>query len=137
MPVIVHPKDPFKRVDLLASTRPIKVRVGGQVVASTNYAVHLHETSLITRYYIPLSSVDVSVLRDSELTTQCPYKGTASYNHVELPDGKKFENVVWYYKAPLLESIGVAGLVSFYNEKVEIELDGVVLEQPKSAVANY
>ncbi|CEJ93001.1 hypothetical protein VHEMI08621 [[Torrubiella] hemipterigena] len=123
IPIYVHPKDPFKRVDILPSSREIEVRVDGQTVAKSSFAMHLFETGLPTRYYLPLGSVNVSVLRRSDLTTKCPYKGEAEYYHIFV-GGKTHENLVWYYRNPIQESIGIAGLVCFYNEKVEILVDG-------------
>lgn len=125
LPIYGHPKDPFKRIDILPSTRPIEVRIGGTTVAKSSFAQHLHETGLRVRYYLPLASVvDPALLRRSSTTTYCPYKGTAEYYDVVLEDGREFKDVVWYYRATLHESAAVAGLISFYNEKVEILLDG-------------
>lgn len=145
-PIYVHPKDPFKRVDILASTRPVAVSVGGIEVARSTSSMHLYETGLPVRYYLPLTSIRPDVLRPSDLRTRCPYKGEAEYYHVQV-DGKLFENIVWYYRQPTLESAKVegktsfsaclptradrhSGLCCFYNEKVTIELDGETLEQP-------
>lgn len=126
MPIYVHPKDPFKRIDILPSTRPIEVRLDGKTVCKSSFAMHLFETGLPTRYYLPVGSVDASLLRRSELVTKCPYKGEAEYYHV-IVDGKIHENIVWYYRNPIQESIAIAGLICFYNEKVEVLLDGMVL----------
>ena len=131
MPIYRHPRDPFKRIELLLSSRPIEVRVGGQTVAKSAYSVHLLETGLPTRYYLPLSTIDQSVLRKSDTSTTCPYKGDAEWYHVEL-NGDKHQDLAWYYRIPTHESLGIAGLVSFFNEKVQIILDGKVLEQPQT-----
>jgi uncharacterized protein (DUF427 family) len=123
MPVFVHPKDPYKRIDVLPSQRPIEVKVSGRTVAKTNWSMHLYETGLPVRYYLPLGSVDQSVLRKSSLITKCPYKGEAEYYDVVV-DGKKHEGLVWYYRLPTRESAAIAELVCFYSEKVELYLDG-------------
>lgn len=128
-PVYVHPKDPFKRVDILASMRPIKISVGGKVIAETTTSMHLYETGLPVRYYMPLTAVDQSVLRLSDLRTKCPYKGEAEYYSVVV-DGKEWKDVVWYYTRPTVECAAVQGLVCFYNEKVEVEVDGKKEERP-------
>jgi uncharacterized protein (DUF427 family) len=130
-PIYVHPKDPYKRVDILASSRSIEVKVGGKTVAKSPVSSHLHETGLPTRYYLPLGAVDQSVLRKSDLVTKCPYKGEAEYYHVVI-DGKEHKNIVWYYRLPTHESAAVAGQVCFYNEKVDIVLDGEALDRPKT-----
>ncbi|KAL6862215.1 DUF427 domain-containing protein [Trichoderma novae-zelandiae] len=123
-----HPKDPFKRIDILPSTRPIEIRIAGTTVARSPFAHHLHETALRVRYYLPLTAVvDPAVLRPSKTTTYCPYKGTAEYYHVVL-DGQEHRDVVWWYRAPLHESAAIVGAISFYNEKVEIFLDGDKVE---------
>ncbi|KAK2054548.1 DUF427-domain-containing protein [Colletotrichum caudatum] len=130
-PIYVHPKDPFKRIDILPSSRPVEVKVAGRTVAKTDFAVHLLETGLPTRYYLPLASVDQSALRKSELLTKCPYKGDAEYYHIVV-DGEEHKDLVWYYRNPTHESAGIAGLLCFYNEKVDIFLDGRLLERPKT-----
>ena len=130
-PIYVHPKDPFKRIDTLQSTRDIKVSIDGHVIAHTQTSMHLYETGLPVRYYIPLTSVDASVLRSSETRTRCPYKGEAQYWSVEI-DGKLYEDLFWYYVNPTLESSMVRGLLCPYNERVDIEVDGVKVERPKT-----
>ncbi|KAF2088815.1 DUF427-domain-containing protein [Saccharata proteae CBS 121410] len=133
-PVFVHPKDPFKRVDILHSTRPVKVLIDGTVVAEVGSSMHLYETGLPCRYYIPQTAVKQELLRPSELRTRCPYKGEAEYYHVVIGD-KTYRNLVWYYRTPTHESAAVAGLLCFYNEKVDIELDGEVLDRPRTQFA--
>ena len=130
-PIYVHPKDPFKRVDILESTRPVKVSVEGQMIAKTTTSMHLYETSLPRRFYIPFTSIDASVLRPSTTKTKCPYKGDAEYYSVEI-NGKLHEDLFWYYRNPTLESSKVVGLCCPYNERVDIELDGEKLERPKT-----
>lgn len=126
-PIYVHPRDPYKRVDVLASSRHVEVVVDGQTVASSTQPRILFETSLPPRYYLPLSDVRTHLLRPSPTTTSCPYKGTASYWHVG-----DHEDVVWIYRAPLPESQKVAGLVCFYNEKVDLYVDGELQDRPES-----
>lgn len=115
-PIFVHPKDPFKRIDILTSHRPIKVYVSGVngkriCIASTPSAHHLYETGLPCRFYMPLTAVLASVLRPSERRTRCPYKGEAEYYSVELPGGKVYEDVVWFYNRPTVECAGIMGEV--------------------------
>lgn len=119
-PIFVHPKDPYKRVDIVASTRSLKVIVGGQTVAVATTSMHLYETGLPVRYYLPLTSIDQSVLQPSNSKTQCPYKGEAEYYNVAV-DGKEHKDIVWFYNRPTIECAQVTGLCCFYNEKVEIQ----------------
>lgn len=113
-----QPRNPYRRVDVIASSRRVEVVVDGRVVADTTRAMFLFETNHITRYYLPVEDVMPGILRPSDHTTYCPYKGTASYHHVEL-DGRVHENIVWSYKDPLDECLKIRDLVSFYNEKVD------------------
>ncbi|KAI1123046.1 DUF427-domain-containing protein [Nemania abortiva] len=133
----VHPKDPFKRVDVVFSTRPVRVLVAGVEVARAPASFHLYETGLPVRFYLPPASVHTQFLRDSATVTACPYKGEANYYDVVLSgeeeEGRK--DLVWYYKNPKMECAAIAGCLCFYNEKVDIELDGAVLERPKTHFA--
>ncbi|KZT22052.1 DUF427-domain-containing protein, partial [Neolentinus lepideus HHB14362 ss-1] len=127
-----HPRDPYKRVDVLPSSRHVRVEVDGVEVADSREPRLLFETHLITRYYIPRADVRADLLVDSQLTTYCPYKGTASYYNVKLPDGRKAENVVWYYPEPYPECADVKGCVAFYDEKVDVWVDGEKVPRPKT-----
>jgi uncharacterized protein (DUF427 family) len=126
-PIYVHPRDPYKRVDILASSRHVQVRIDGVTVADSHQPRILFETSLPPRYYLPLSDVRMDLLRHSDTRTSCPYKGMAEYWHL----GDR-EDIVWIYRTPLPESQKVAGLACFYNEKVDIVVDGELQERPKS-----
>lgn len=110
--------------------------------------MHLYETGLPCRYYLPPPSVDTTLLVPSETRTQCPYKGEAQYFSIDLGkkkkeeegdgqggddgDGGLYKDLVWYYQTTTLESSPVAGMVCFYNEKVDIELDGEEVERPET-----
>ena len=82
--IFVHARDPYKRVDVVNSSRPVKVTVGGVTVAETRRARFLFETRLPTRYYIPPEDVRMDLLVPSEKVTSCPYKGTARYYSVRI-----------------------------------------------------
>lgn len=114
-PIFVHPKDPFKRIDILASTRHIRVLIDGVQVAEATSSMHLYETGLPARYYLPFTSIRPDVLRPSKTRTRCPYKGEAEYYSVEV-NGKVHEDVIWFYRQPLLESARVEGsFLDFQN----------------------
>lgn len=119
-----HARNPYHRVDVLASSRHVTVQIGGVTVADSVRPVVLFETGLRARYYLPLTDVKTELLRTSDTVTHCPYKGTAAYYSVEV-DGTTHDDVVWTYRTPLPESIRVAGLVCFYDEKVDVLVDGV------------
>ena len=122
--VFVHARDPFTRIDILQSSRHIEVFVGGEKVADSVQPRILFETGLPARYYLPKTDVRMDLLEATDLKTACPYKGTASYYSVTSGDTTA-ENVVWWYPAPAKESADIAGMVSFYNEKVNIVVDGI------------
>ncbi|NNF63080.1 MAG: DUF427 domain-containing protein [Acidimicrobiia bacterium] len=132
--VYVHPKDPYSRVDILRSSRHVEVSIDGQVVADTTRPTILFETGLPARYYIPKIDVRMDLMQPSTLHTDCPYKGTASY-WSPMVNGTLRENLAWEYPVPTHESVKVAGLVSFYNEKVDVTIDGVLQERPRTHFA--
>ncbi|MEA1902953.1 MAG: DUF427 domain-containing protein [Actinomycetota bacterium] len=129
--VFVHARDPYTRVDILPSGRRVRVEIDGMTVADTTNGSFLYETNLPTRYYMPKTDVRMDLLSPTDLATACPYKGTARYWNVSV-DGSTHENVVWGYDAPLPESQKIAGLVAFYNEKVDIFIDEVLQDRPKT-----
>lgn len=129
--VYVHARDPYTRIDILPSGRGVRVEIDGVTVADTSNGSFLFETGLPTRYYIPKTDVRMDLLTPTDLRTACPYKGSARYWNVTV-DGEVHENVVWGYDTPLPESQKIAGLVAFYNEKVDIYVDEVLQERPKT-----
>jgi uncharacterized protein (DUF427 family) len=129
--VHVHPRDPFTRIDILPSSRHIQVEVDGVIVADSHRPLLLFETGLPTRYYLPQTDVRLDLLTPSAHTTQCPYKGTAEYWHLESGE-HPHENAVWTYRSPVHESARIAGYVSFYNEHVDLIVDGRRLDRPRS-----
>jgi len=127
---VVHPRDPYHRIDVLDSDRHVVVRVGGEVVADSRTARMLFETGLPPRYYLPPEDVRLDLLpRTDGLTTGCAYKGFARYH-----DAAGAEAVAWVYDEPLRDGEPVAGRVSFFQERpeVELELDGAVEEPPRT-----
>lgn len=131
--VYTHPRDPYTRVDILPSSRHVRVEIDGIVVAESSQPRLLFETGLPTRYYLPMTDVRMDLLRPSSSQSYCPYKGTATYFLLETPDSIK-PDVAWIYRTPLPEGQKVAGLVSFYNERVDIFVDGVALDRPPGRV---
>jgi uncharacterized protein (DUF427 family) len=124
----VHPRDPYHRVDVLATDRHIRISLDGTLLAETDRALALFESNLPARWYLPIEDVRAE-LAPSDTVTRCPYKGTASYYSVKLEGGK---DLVWYYEQPLDEVGRIKGLACFFNEKVDIELDGELQQRPDS-----
>ena len=118
--VYVHARSPYARVDILASSREVRVEIDGVTVAETDQPRILFETGLQPRYYLPLTAVRLDLMQPSSLTTQCPYKGTANYWSVG-----PHEDVAWTYRTPLPESQKIAGLVCFYQERTDLFVNGV------------
>jgi uncharacterized protein (DUF427 family) len=121
-----HPHDPYSRIDVLKSSRHVKVSVNGEVLAESTRPVLLFETNLPTRYYLPREDVRLDALKPSDTTTYCAYKGDATYwSHGG-------EDVAWTYESPLREAEPVRDLVCFWNERTDIEVDGKLQERPES-----
>ncbi|MFF5979772.1 DUF427 domain-containing protein [Streptomyces olindensis] len=127
--IFVHPRDPHKRVDALPSSRHVQVGVGGTLVADTRRPVLLFETSLPTRYYIPRDDVRLDLFEPTDHRTACPYKGRARY-WTWHGAGKVPRNILWSYPDPLPAVAAVEGLFAFYNEAVDLTVDGERLERP-------
>lgn len=130
-PVYTHPRDPYTRVDILASSRHLEVKVDGVTVAESHQPRILFETGLPPRYYLPLNDLRLDLLAPSDTVSQCPYKGTANYWHLDVSD-QRHEDFVWMYRTPLPESQKIAGLAALYNEKVDLYLDGELQERPRT-----
>jgi uncharacterized protein (DUF427 family) len=129
--IFVHARDPYKRVDVLDGSRHIRVALDGVTLAETRRPRLLFETGLPTRYYIPPADVDWTHLSPSTTRTACPYKGEASYHDV-LIDGRRHADLVWYYPYPVLNCAKLAGHLCFFNEKLDIHEDGMLLPRPQS-----
>src|ERR687895_1294147 len=127
--VFTHPRDPYTRVDILPSSRHVRVEVDGVTVAESAKPTLLFETGLPTRYYLPKTHVRMDLLVPTYSVSHCPYKGQAEWWSVRAGD-EVHENLTWSYRTPLPESQKVAALVAFYNEKVDIYVDGVLQERP-------
>ena len=133
-PVYHHARDPYHRVDILGSSRHVRVEVDGVTVADSSRPVILFETGLPPRYYLPLSDLRTDLLTPTPTQTGCPYKGTATYWTVDAGHGPH-PDLVWAYRAPLAESQKIAGLACFYNEKVDLYLDGELQDRPRTHFA--
>jgi uncharacterized protein (DUF427 family) len=126
--VFVHPRDPYHRVDVLRSSRHVRIELAGQVVAESSRPCLLFETGLPTRYYLPKQDVRMDLMEASRKTTQCPYKGIAVY--WTMRDGPR--DILWGYPFPIPECPKIENLVSFFNEKVDIYVDGDLQARPST-----
>jgi uncharacterized protein (DUF427 family) len=132
--VFVHARDPYHRIDVLNSSREVRVVFGGQTVAVTRRARFLFETALPVRYYIPKEDVRTDLLQQSHTATACAYKGpTSRYWQVSTADGS-VRDIAWSYEDPAPEVATIAGMVAFFNERVDaIYVDGK--EMPRTQTA--
>jgi uncharacterized protein (DUF427 family) len=122
----VHPRDPYHRIDVLKTDRHVRALLNGEVLADSRRAVALFESNLPPRWYLPVKDVTVE-LEPTDTVTRCPYKGTAAYY-----SAASIDDLVWYYAEPLPEVGRIRGLVCFFNERVDIELDGELQERPET-----
>jgi len=129
--VFVHPRSPYHRVDVLNSSRHVRIEVDGETVAETSRPRLLFETGLPMRCYIPRADVRTDVLEPSDTHTQCPYKGIASYFSVRTGD-RLHEDLVWMYPFPIPECPKIEGLVAFFDERVDVWIDGELQVRPES-----
>jgi uncharacterized protein (DUF427 family) len=128
--IFVHPRNPYARVDALRSTRRIRVELDGVVLAESGSPVLLFETGLPTRYYLNRTEVNFDALERTGTQTPCPYKGrTSDYWAVRTPVAT-YPDLAWSYSFPTPAVQAIAGLVCFYNEKVDTFLDDRPLERP-------
>jgi uncharacterized protein (DUF427 family) len=135
--VFVHPRNPYTRVDALRSTRTVRVESKGVVFAESSSPVLVFETGLPTRYYVNRTDVDFRHLVPSDTVTACPYKGTTTgYWSARIGD-RVHPDIAWSYDFPTRELLPIAGLVAFYNEKLDIFLDGTQLERPRTHFSDH
>ena len=123
--VFTHPRDPYTRVDTVPSSRHVRVELDGVTIAETVKPTVIFETGLPTRYYVPKTHVRMDLLNPTETVTHCPYKGDAEYWSLQI-GGRVYPDVAWSYRTPLPESQKAAGLLSFYPERVDVYVDGVL-----------
>lgn len=126
--IIVHPRDPYHRIDVLNTSRRVVVRVDGEEVARSESVRILFETGLPQRYYLPRDDVHMERLSRSLVRTGCAYKGYAEH----FDHGSEVPAVAWSYREPRPEVALVRDLVCFYQERPEValEIDGEVPAWP-------
>ncbi len=130
--IFVHPRNPYVRVDALRSTRTVRIELEGLVLAESAAPVMVFETGLPTRYYVDRSKVDFSYLRPSETVTSCPYKGQTTH-HWSVDTSRGLQpDLGWSYDFPTRQLLPIAGLVAFYNEKLDVFVDGELQPRPET-----
>ncbi len=127
--VHAHARDPYHRIDVLRSSRHVKVVVDGVTLADTSRPTLLFETLLPTRYYVPQEDVRMDLLEPTQTKSRCAYKGQASYWSVKVGDRVE-RDLAWGYMEPTLEASKIKGLPCFFNERVDLYVDGELQERP-------
>lgn len=121
-PVMAHPHDPFKRIDVLRSNRHVVVEIGGIAVAESSRPTMLVETLLPVRWYLLREDVRMDLFTPSDTHTVCAYKGIASYlSAAGAPD------VAWFYPSPLHDALAVKDMVSFWRAAT-VRVDGAPVD---------
>jgi uncharacterized protein (DUF427 family) len=135
--IFVHPRDPYKRIDAIKSSRSVKVVLGGETVAESAQATFVFETGMPTRYYLPMDDVRMELLTRSDTSTRCPYKGQASYWSVRA-GGQVYDDIVWGYPDPVAEAPKLKNLLCFFNENVDaIFINGQAEPKVKTKWSKY
>jgi uncharacterized protein (DUF427 family) len=119
---VAHPRDPFHRIDVLPSSRQVRLELDGQVLAASSRPALLFETMLPTRYYLPRADVTAELI-PSDTRTWCAYKGQASYFSASV-GGRLVPDIAWTYPDPRPEAAPVRGLIAFFDERIDVDLDG-------------
>jgi uncharacterized protein (DUF427 family) len=126
-----HPRDPYSRIDVLKSTRHVRISLHGELLAESRRPNVLYETALPPRFYLPVEDVRDELLVPSPRRTRCAYKGSASYWHVRVGD-RLVEDLVWTYRDPEHDARPVADQLCFFNERVDLEVDGERQTRPRT-----
>jgi uncharacterized protein (DUF427 family) len=128
--VFVHPRSPYTRVDAIRSGKRVRIELDGVLLAESAAPVLVFETGLPTRHYLDRTCLDLDVLEPSDTVTACPYKGrTTAYWSARI-GGTRYPDLAWCYDFPTRQLLPIAGLVAFYDEKVDTFIDGALQERP-------
>ena len=124
-----HARDTTKRVDTVPSDRHVRVELDGELVAESRRTHALFESWLPARWYFPPDDVRSEVLVPSTMTSDCPYKGHARYWSVQTST-TLHPDLAWSYAEPVVECPRIVGLTSFFNERIDLILDGELQDRP-------
>ncbi len=113
---------PYHPITIAPAAHPVEGRAGGALAARSVRALALHEATYPAAYYIPLDDITARLI-PSETRTWCPFKGEASYFHLETADGERIVDAVWTYGDPAPAVAAIAGHGAFYAGKVDVIAD--------------
>jgi uncharacterized protein (DUF427 family) len=128
-----HPRDPLHRIDVRLSSRHVRIELDGDVLAESSRPRLVFETKLAVRYYLPREDVRMDQLRPSPTRSICAYKGSASYFTLELAGRPAVADIAWTYEQPLPDAAELTGYVCFFDERVDVIVDGELRERPRTA----
>ena len=126
-----HPRDPYSRIDVCRTTRHVRVSLDGHPLAESRRARVLYEAALPPRWYLPAEDVRTDLLVPSGHMSRCAYKGAAAYWHVRVGDRVE-EDLVWSYPDPEHDAEPVRDMYCFFDERVDVELDGTTVARPST-----
>jgi uncharacterized protein (DUF427 family) len=136
-PILGHPRDPFKRIDIRQSSRTVRIEWDGQVLAESSRPSLLFETYLPVRFYLPATDVCTELLCPSDSTTVCAYKGVASYWSLLGTAGEAaLADIAWSYPHPLADAVPITNMLCFFDERVDVIVDGIRRERPQNPWTN-
>lgn len=127
--IYAHPRDPYKRIDVRQSSRHVVISRDGQRLAESRRPKLLFETHITPRCYLPAEDVRQDLLIPSDTRTECAYKGTARYWSAQLSGGV-VPDLCWSYEEPLSDGVEVRGMICFFDERVDVMLDGIPQPRP-------
>lgn len=127
--IYAHPRDPFKRIDVRQGAMHLTISRDGLLLADSKRPKLLFETHIAPRYYLPREDVRLDLLTDSDSRSECAYKGEARYWSANLGDAT-VPDLCWSYEQPLSDASEVRDLICFYNEHVDLTIDGVAVPRP-------
>lgn len=123
--LVHYPPNPYHRVDCRPTARRLRVDVAGVTLVDTTDTVIVFETSLAPRLYVAPALVRTELLRRTETTSYCNYKGWATYWAAVIGD-TVVADVAWSYPEPMPETSPIAGYFSFDPQRADVlaELPG-------------
>ncbi len=128
--VFVHPRDPYTRIDVLESSRHVRIEVGGTTIADSTRPLILFETGLPPRYYLPKLDIRLELLRPTPTVTACPYKGVTSTYWTVFTGDITVADAAWCYDHPNPEVFRIAGRTAFFDERVDVYVAGELQDKP-------
>jgi uncharacterized protein (DUF427 family) len=117
--LVHYPPNPYHRVDCRPTHRQLRVDVAGTGLVDTADTVIVFETALEPRLYVDPSLVRTDLLRRTETTSYCNYKGYATYWAAVVGD-TVVDDVAWSYEDPPPECLPIKGYLSFDAARVEV-----------------